>query len=36
MINVLSGSPKQHSIFIRINMNHIVGKKADYYGGVHG
>ena len=35
-INVLSGIPKQESIFIGSDMNDHVGRDADGYGGVHG
>ena len=35
-IIVLSGIPKQESIFIGSNMNGHVGRDADRYGGVHG
>ena len=36
IIIVLSGIPKQESIFIGSNMNGHVGRDADGYGGVHG
>ena len=35
-IIVLSGIPKQESIFIASNMNGHVGRDADWYGGVYG
>ena len=35
-IIVLSGIPKQESIFIGSDMNGHVGRDADGYGGVHG
>ena len=35
-IIVLSGIPKQESIFIGSDMNGYVGRDADRYGGVHG
>ena len=35
-IIVLSGIPKQESIFIGSDMNSNVGRDADGYGGVHG
>ena len=35
-IIVLSGIPKQESIFISSDMNGHVGRDADGYGGVHG
>ena len=33
---MLSGIPKQESIFIGSDMNGHVGRDADWYGGVHG
>ena len=33
---MLSGIPKQDSIFIGSNMNGYAGRDADGYGGVHG
>ena len=32
---VLSGNPKQYSIFIGSDLNGPVGRNADGYGGVH-
>ena len=36
IIIVLSGIPKQESIFIGSDLNGHVGRDADGYGGVHG